>query len=142
LLKTLTLVCGVLAVSATAALAAPQKKHPTSGAGCRPQVSVILHGTVATAPGNAATLPSTLMVNVKHANFFGHAYLNATQPVAIKVDTGTHIRLGVMTGLTALHAVAQKDRVKVEARVCKADLAKNATPGLSATLVVAHKPAS
>lgn len=142
LLRALTLGCAALAVTATAALAAPQKKPPISGAGCKPQVSVILKGTVATAPGGGATLPFSLAVTVKHANRFGHAYVTATQPVSITVNADTKIRLAGKKGLTALQAFAVNDRVKVRAQVCKADLAHGATPALTARRVVAHHPAS
>ena len=54
MLKTFSVGCAVLAVSATAALAAPAKKPPKQGPGCKPQVSVILKGTVATAAVPAA----------------------------------------------------------------------------------------
>jgi len=142
LLKTLTLVCGVFAVSATVALAAPQKKPQPSGPNCKPKVTVILKGTIPTAPGGGATLPFGLAVTVMHTNFFGHAYLKATQPVTVTIDTKTRIRFEGMKGLTALQAMAMNDRVKLEARVCKADLANGATPSLTAKRLVAHTPAS
>jgi hypothetical protein len=141
LLRALTFACAALAVTATVALAAPQKKPPT-GPGCKPQVSVILKGTVATAPGGGATLPFSLAVTVKHANRLGHAYVTAAQPVSITVNDQTKMRFQGMKGLTALHALVVNDRVKIEARVCKADLAHGATPALTAKRLVAHTPAA
>lgn len=142
MLRALILGCAALAVTATVALAAPQKKPPTTGPGCKPRVSVILKGTVATAPGGGATLPFGLSVTVKHANRFGHAYVTGTQPVSITVNDQTRIRFQGTKGLTALRALVVNDRVKIEARVCKADLANGATPALTAKRLVAHTPAA
>ena len=70
--RTLLIAAAVLVATATAALAAPQKgKPPKTGPGCKPQVAVILKGTVAVAPGSAATLPFSLQLDVTHANLFG-----------------------------------------------------------------------
>src|SRR5262245_22222033 len=135
MLKTLSVGCAVLAVTTTAALAAPAKKPPKQGPGCKPQVSVILKGTVATAPGGGATLPFSLAVTVKHANRFGHAYVTGSQPVSVTVNDQTKIRLGPMKALTALRALAVNDKVKIQARVCKADLVNGATPALTAKRV-------
>jgi hypothetical protein len=129
----------VLAVAATAAVAAPQKgKPPSTGLGCKPQVPVILRGTVAVAPGGGAALPFSLMVTVGHANWLGHAYVTASQPVTVTVNSQTRIRRGSDHGLAALQTMLVGDRVLVQARVCKTDLAKGATPALTAKRVVAH----
>ncbi len=137
--KTLLLGLATLLVLATGAMAAPLKhKPPTTGPGCKPQVSVIVKGTVAVAPGTTATLPFSLQVNVTHANRFGQAYVKATQPVSVMVTDKTKLKLGKLKGLDALRALQVKDRVRIQALACKADLANGATPALTAKHVVAH----
>jgi hypothetical protein len=137
--RTLLLGFTVLAVAATAAVAAPQKgKPPPTGPGCKPQVSVILRGTVAVAPTGGATLPFGLKVTVKHSNKLGQAYITASQPVTVNVTSDTKIRRDNEQGLDALRAMLVGDRVLVQARVCKADLVGGKTPALTAKRVGAH----
>jgi hypothetical protein len=146
LFRTLLFGFAVLGVAATAATAAPAKKPPTSGPGCRPQVSVILKGTipVGQAPTAAATLPFDLKVSVTHANLFGKAYVKAAQPQSFSVTSKTSIRLttgkGVTLkkGLSALRATVSGDRVLIQGTVCKADLVKGATPALTVRKLVVH----
>jgi hypothetical protein len=92
---------------------------------------VVVHGTVAAAPGAAPTLPFSLMVTAKSANAHGKAFVNPNTPLGITVTSGTRVsREG-----------EQDDQVTVQARTCKADLANGARPALTATMVSAH-PAS
>jgi hypothetical protein len=141
--RTLLIAAAVLVATATAALAAPQKgKPPKTGPGCRPQVAVILKGTVAVAPGSAATLPFSLQVDVTHANLFGKAYVKATQPISIGVTNKTKIKLGKLKGLDALRALQVHDLVRIQALACKAELANSATPVLTAKRIDAHHPKS
>ena len=143
MLRTLLFAFAGLTVAATAAVAAPQRgKPPKTGAGCKPQPSVILRGTIAVAPGGGATLPFGLKVTVKHANNLGHAYVTASQPVTVTVTSSTKIRRNNTQGLAALQAMLVGDRVLVQARVCKADLASGATPALTAKRVGAHPATS
>ena len=143
MLRTSLVSLAALAVAASVALAAPQKhKPPATGPGCKPQVSVILKGTVAVAPGASATLPFSLQVNVKHANLFGLAYVKAAQPVSVNVTDQTKLKLGKQRGLAALRALQANDRVRIQARACKADLANGATPALTAKRIDAHHPKS
>src|SRR5437870_6461691 len=128
----------VLAVAATAAVATPQKKPPTTGPGCKPQVSVILRGTVAVAPGGGAALPFGFQIHVTSANRLGHAYVTAGQPVTVNVNSDTKIRRGNKHGLAALQAMLLGDRVLVQAWVCKADLVGGKTPPLTAKRVGSH----
>ncbi len=121
---------GVAAVvlTASSAIAAPPagKGKPQTGAGCRPQVTVVLKGTLTGAP---------LMVDVTSANHWGQAYVEGTASTSITVATDTKVRRQGQTKITDL---AVKDRVLVQARVCKLDLANGAKPDLTAVRVVAH----
>jgi hypothetical protein len=101
-------------------------------------VTVVLHGTVATAPGATPVLPFSLMVNVKTANNHGQAFVKATQPVTIIVTSTTKVS---RQGAKSLASLLAGDKVTVQARTCKADLAAGATPALTANMVSAH-PAS
>lgn len=123
-------------LAASAAVAAPppgKGKPPTTGPGCKPSVTVILKGTLATTPGQTAT---ALSVTVKSANRHGRVYATATQPTAVLVDEDTKVR---RRGKKTLGDLLMGDRVVVQAKVCKADLAPGATPPpLTAKRVVAH----
>ncbi|MGH3079196.1 MAG: hypothetical protein ACRDPZ_13575 [Gaiellaceae bacterium] len=130
LLAALAAVC--LAASAAVAAPPPGKGKPTTGQGCKPNVTVILKGTLAATPGLSAT---ALSVTVKSANRHGRAYVTATQPTAVLVDEDTKVR---RRGKKTLGDLLMGDRVVVQAKVCKADLAQGATPALTAKRVVAH----
>lgn len=136
-MKTKVLLAALAAVclTASAAVAAPppgKGKPPTTGQGCKPNVTVILKGTLAATPGPSAT---ALSVTVKSANRHGRAYVTATQPTAVLVDEDTKVR---RRGKKTLGDLLVGDRVVVQAKVCKADLAQGATPALTAKRVVAH----
>ena len=144
-LKVFVLAIAAAALTASAALAAKPTTNPgngskpaTTGAGCKPQITVVLHGTVASAPGSAPTLPFNLMVTVKSANSLGKAFVNPSTPLGISVTSSTHVS---RQGSKTLSSLLQNDQVTVKARTCKADLANGATPALTATMVNAH-PAS
>jgi hypothetical protein len=146
-LKMTVLAIAAAALTASAAFAAPpagKGKPPTTGAGCKPQVSVILTGTVATAPGATPTLPFALSVTVSHANHQGKAYAKLTQPISVTVTTDTKIH---RKGANTLSSLLAGDRVTIHARACKADLKSTdpavATATLTATKIDAHpaKPA-
>src|SRR5262249_54282097 len=100
---------------------------------CKPQITVVLHGTVAVAPGASPTLPFGLQVAVKSANAHGQAYVKATQPVTITVTSSARI---VNQGQASLSSLLVGDQVTVQARSCKADLANGATPALTARMVI------
>ena len=144
-LKVFVLAVAAAALTASAAVAAKPTTNPgngskpaTTGAGCKPQIMVVLHGTVAAAPGSAPTLPFSLMVTVKSANSFGKAFVNPSTPLGISVTSSTQVS---RQGSKTLSSLLQNDHVTVQARTCKADLAHGATPALTATIVSAH-PAS
>ena len=144
-LKVLVLAVAAAALTASAAFAAKPathpgngSKHPTTGAGCKPEIMVVLHGTVAAAPGSAPTLPFSLMVTVNSANAHGKAFVNPSTPLGISVTSSTRVS---RQGSKTLSSLLQNDQVTVLARTCKADLANGAKPALTATMVSAH-PAS
>jgi hypothetical protein len=125
-------------LGASAAVAAPpagKGKPPATGEGCKPKVTVVLKGTLMATPGPTGT---SLSVDVKHANRHGRAYAQAAQPTSVLVDEDTKVR---RRGKKSVGDLLSGDRVLVQARTCKADLAQGAMPQLTATRVVAH-PAS
>jgi hypothetical protein len=129
-----TLIAGVVAT--TPALG--KGKPPKSGAGCKPQISIILDGTLAGAPSG-----TTFQMTVTHANHFGAALVTATQ-LTIRTNTATKItRNGPQTSLSTF---VSGDAVQVQYRTCKADVSTltpttfNANTTLFAKRVTAHVP--
>jgi len=121
-----SLATAMLTVSAAVAAPPPGKgKPPTTGEGCKPKVTVVLKGTLASAPLN---------VTVTKANRWGRAYVSASA-VTVTVNADTKVR---RQGKKTLADLVVGDRVLVQARSCKADLAEGATPPLTAVRVVAH----
>jgi hypothetical protein len=111
---------------------------PTSGPNCKPQVKVVLKGTLADDPTAAST---SFQLTVTKANHHGRAYVSAT-PMTLNVDAKTKVRRHAKGSkpTKTLDSLAMGDRVKVDAKACKADLANGATPALTARHVKA-KPA-
>jgi hypothetical protein len=141
-LKVLVLAVAAAAVTASAALGNPPASHPgngskpsTTGVNCKPEITVVLHGTVAAAPGSAPALPFSLMVTVKSANSLGKAFVNPSTPLGISVTSSTHVS---RQGSKTLSSLLQNDQVTIQARTCKAALANGAKPALTATTVTAH----
>jgi hypothetical protein len=123
----------VLGVSASVALAAapPGKGKPqTTGAGCRPLVTVVLRGTLASAPGVSGT---SFSLNVTGTNAQGKAFKAST--VTLAIDNKTVVR---RNGAKTQASLLVGDRALVQARVCKADLANSAKPPLTASRIIAH----
>ena len=110
------------------------KKPAKTGPSCRPQVALMLKGTLA---ADGAAAPSDLSVTVTGGNHAGRAYKAGTQPVAVAITAKTKITRRGKHDATLLKS---GDRVIVQARVCKADLANGATPAPTAKKVTA-KPA-
>jgi hypothetical protein len=140
--KTLLLALAAGALAASTALGAPPPTHqgkgdkpPTTGTGCRPMVTVVLHGSVATAPGTSPVLPFGLAVKVTSANELGEAFVKTTQPVTVTVTSSTRIR---NEGSPLLSSLLMGDRLTLRAPSCKAALANGATPALTATMLNAH----
>jgi hypothetical protein len=128
-LKVLLVGLAAAMLSVSAAVAAPpagKGKPPTTGEGCKPNVTVVLKGTLTGAP---------LSVDVTSANRWGRAYVPGTASTSIAVDTKTKVR---RQGNKLITDLVVGDRVLVQARVCKADLAEGAMPALTAVRVVAH----
>jgi opacity protein-like surface antigen len=123
------LVVAMLTASAAVAAPPPGKGKPaTTGEGCKPKVTVVLKGTVATASA------TSLAVDVTRANRWGRAYATAGSAL-VTVNADTKVR---RNGKKTLADLVVGDRVLVQARACKADLAEAATPALTALRVVAH----
>jgi hypothetical protein len=122
-----------LAVSSAVAAPPDGKGKPRTGEGCKPQITVVLKGTLAGAPSTTA-----LSVNVTGANRWGRAWKGGTASVTL--DTKTKVRGGGMKSVADLVAdLKSGDRVLVQARVCKDELKDNAKPStLTATKVIGH----
>ncbi len=130
-MKVRMLLVGLAAVALTASSAlaaqpADKGKKPTTGAGCKPKVTVVLKGTLKVAP---------LSVDVTSGNRWGRAYVEGTANTPITVNDDTKVR---RQGKAEIGDLELGDRVLVQAKVCKADLKDNAMPALTARMVVAH----
>jgi len=113
-------------------VSAPAKgKPPTTGAGCKPEISVILKGKLA---ADAGAAPTALSVTVTGGGHFSHAYKVGTNPVSVAVTSTTKVHRGASTTWADLKL---GDRVNIQARACEADLAAGKTPSLTATRVTA-----
>ena len=106
-------------------------KPATTGAGCKPMVSVILTGKLAADAGSA---PSSLTVDVSDGNHFGVAW-KGNHSVFVALNTSTKVN---RQGDHSAADLKSGDKVNIQAKSCKDDLANNATPGLTATRVTAH----
>lgn len=130
-MKLKVLVVGIAAalLSVSVAVAAPpadKGKPPAKGEGCKPKVTVVLKGTLTGAP---------LSVDVTSANRWGRAYVPGTASTSVAVNADTKVR---RQGKALITELVVGDRVLVQAKVCKADLAEEAVPVLTAVRVVAH----
>jgi len=122
-----------LAVSSAVAAPPEGKGKPRTGEGCKPQITVVLKGTLSGAPSTAA-----LDMNVTGANRWGRVWKGGTAHVTL--DTKTKVRGGGMKTTADLAAdMKSGDRVLVQVRVCKDDLKNDAKPTtLTATKVIGH----
>jgi len=137
-MKFLLVAMVIASLGVSAAVAAPplgKGKPVATGEGCKPKVTVVLKGTLLAV--EPVALATTLSVNVTKANRHGRAYV-AASPVTVTVTDDTKVR---RQGKKTLDDLKSGDRVLVQARLCKAALVGGATPGLTASKVVAH-PAS
>src|SRR5947209_10791085 len=109
--KIIVLAVVVAALSVSSATAAPSKgKPPTTGAGCKPSVGLVLKGTVASAY-DAGT--KSFGMNVMHSNRHGRAFKKASQPLSIMTSDSTKVFRG---GTAKLSDLAVGDRVLVKAK--------------------------
>ena len=116
-------------LTASTAIAAPPagKGKPVTGEGCKPMVTVVLKGAL------TGVSAGSLDMTVTRSNRWGRAWANAgSATLTVTTDETKVRRNGKTTGLVAT------DRVLVQARVCKAELANEAMPPLTAVRVVAH----
>jgi hypothetical protein len=129
-----------LAVAALAVPAATTAKGPPpkNGPGCKPNVTVILKGTLTTDPGVSAT---SFNMDVTGANKHGKSLV--TKPTAtnvtITVNANTKIR---RNGKKTVDALALGDRAVVRIMRCKADLplTTSTVDDVAASRVTAHPP--
>lgn len=136
-LRMLVVAVCVVALGVSSAIAAPPpgkgkpetagKPSPT-GTACKPKVTVVLEGTLASASA------FSLAMNVTHANRWGRAWASLGT-ATVTVDTSTKVRRNGKKLLTDLVA---GDRLLVQARACKADLMTQTPPALTGVRVVAH----
>ena len=127
--KLLVVCLSAVVVTASSAVAAPpagKGKPPPTGAGCKPKVAVVLKGTLTGAP---------LSVDVTSANRWGRAYVAGSASTSVAVDADTKVR---RQGKKLITDLVTGDRVLVQAKACKAELANGATPPLTASKVIAH----
>jgi hypothetical protein len=126
------LAAAIVSVSAAVAAPPPGKGKPqTAGEGCKPKVTVVLKGTLASASA------TSLSLNVTRANRWGRAYVTAGS-ASVTLDEKTKVRGNGMKTVADLLELDAGDRLLVQARTCKADLEEGATPALTAVRVVAH----
>lgn len=135
-MKLKVLLVGLVALlSVSTAVAAPPEgkgKPKASGEGCKPKVTVVLRGTFVSASA------TSLSMNVVGANRWGRAWKTAGT-ASVTLDTKTKVRGNGMKTVADLAKLTDGDRVLVQARVCKADLAEGvAPPTLTAVRVVGH----
>jgi hypothetical protein len=97
-------------------------------------VSVILKGTLATDAGPA---PTSLSVNATAGNHFAKAWKKHAASVALTSETKVN-----RASDTNPADLKSGDKVNIRATSCKADLANNATPALTAFRVTAYATAT
>jgi hypothetical protein len=138
-LKSLGVAFVIALTGASVAVAAPPAgkgkpentgKPLATGTGCKPMVAVVLRGTLA---ADAGTAPTSLSVSVTGGNHFAAAWRNQTVSIALTPNTRINRQGDRNAG-----DLKSGDSVNIQARACKADLANNATPNLSAVHVNAH----
>jgi hypothetical protein len=132
----LALVASLVAVSAAIAKDNPGKGHKSppaaAGTNCK-MAKVELKGMLAADVDPADGDTSFVMV-VKRANRHGKAF-KAAGSATVTVDAKTKVR---RKGEHTLGALAPNDRLSVQGRVCRTDLAEGATPQLTARKINAR----
>jgi hypothetical protein len=126
------------ALAASSATADPGHGKSSAGTKCKP-ANVKLMGTLTSDPGSTDT---SFTMTVTKSNNAGKAYKLAGT-ATVNVDTKTRIHrhaAGVHGNKATVGDLALGDYAKVRAKVCKTDLADNATPDLTARKIDAHAP--
>jgi hypothetical protein len=124
-----------LAVSSAVAAPPPGKGKPetagkpaTTGANCKPKVTVVLKGELTSAAAGS------LAMEVSRANRWGRPWATLGTATVV-VDDATKVR---RNGKKLLTDLVPGDRLLVQARACKADLTADPAPALTGVRVVAH----
>ena len=126
-------VAGLAVSSAVAAPPDGKGKPDRTGPNCKPQITVVLKGTLASAPST-----TKLSVAVTGGNRWGRVWKGTTTDVTL--DTKTKVRGGGMKTTADLAAkLTSGDRVLVQARFCKDELKDDLKPTtVTATKVIGH----
>jgi len=119
---------------ATVTVAAPTtttkthgKKPSTTGAGCKPAVTLVIKGT-ASADGSA----SALSLNITGGNHAAKPLFGSNTTTALTVNTTASTKVTANDSASALSSVKKGDRVLVQYKVCKADVTGTSTHVASA----------
>jgi hypothetical protein len=137
-LLAVALATAALAVSSATADPGHGKPNGPNAQTCKP-ANVKLMGVLTSDPGSTDT---SFTMTVLKANHAGKAYKVAGSAM-VDVDQKTRIHRhapGVHGNKAAVGDLALGDYAKVRAKVCKTDLADNATPDLTAGTIDAHAP--
>jgi hypothetical protein len=130
----------IAAVALVAAVAIPmgmaKGKPPAQGQRCKPNVTVMLKGTLTSDPAAAAT---SLTMDVKGTNAHGRSLKGLA--VTIALDAKTKVR---RQGAKTIESLSLGDRAHVQLRRCKADLPLSADSAddVPAARITAQAPAS
>jgi hypothetical protein len=126
----ITFVAALIVVSAAVAAPPAGKGKPqTTGPNCKPNVTVVLKGTLTSLSG------STLTAAVTSGNRWARAYVTAGSASVTVDQEKTRVR---RNGLKELTDLVPGDWLLVQARACKADLGQTVPSTLTAVRVVAH----
>ena len=136
-LRTLAVALCVASLGVSGAAAAPPAgkgkpetagKPATTGATCKPKVTVVLKGKL------TGTAAGSLAMDVTQANRWGRAWASLGT-ASVVVDDTTKVR---RNGQKLVTDLVVGDRLLVQARACKADLTSKTLPSLTVVRVVAH----
>jgi hypothetical protein len=135
----LVAVASAAALAVPIALAAPAKKPPSTGPGCKPAVSVILKGTLTSNPEFVGM--GSFTMNTTRGNRAGKVFVGGLDET-ITVGTSTKVRRRNAPKLIA--SLDSGDRAVVHLRACKGALPLDATEltALTALRVNAKPPAA
>jgi hypothetical protein len=134
-----TVAAGGFAWSALAFAAPPpgKGKPPATGAGCRPQVMLVVKGTAV-----ADATVSALSLTVSGGNHVARVLFanDASTLVTVTTTATTKVRNGAAHS-TSLASIKKGDRVLVQYRLCKSDLKNAASTPAAFAGFLAGQPA-